>query len=709
MRQVMQLILAIGMAITALLILLILFAKSVHPALAAPPNCTVPGDSATIQGAVNNPACTSVTVEAGVYAENVVITRSVTLRSAGAFAATIDGGGVGAVISISNSAMVTIEGFTITGGDGSSNNGRGGGIAVREATAIILNNLIEGNVASSDPNTGGIGGGIYVISSTVNIVSNTIQSNLAYSVTTPTTFGVGGGIFIDPASSAIITGNQILLNTAARTSVSGNVFGGGGGIGGFGNDTRLVIDSNTIRGNVGNEVSGDGNGGGIVLFEVAVATITNNSIMQNTAAVSATFAQGGGIQGSTVQRLTVTDNWVVENTALISGPDGQGGGIYLAADSSGSGQELTLTGNWVMSNTGTLTATGSTIYGGPYAGGGGIRIWGGDGGDAVADDTLTMRDNHLIGNVAARTMTTSASTGAGHAEGGGLASGRISTTVIISNVVQGNIAVKNLSMSGNGSDSWGGRPAGGGMYLSESDTVTLSDNQIWDNVTAQQQTVNEVNAGSEGGGIALENIGNASVSTNTIASNVAVIAGSLTSNTGRGYYAKGGGVISTCWDRSNCNLSFVSNNILDNVTANITLNGNANGGAGGGGVYLSQSTALIKSNVISGNTSNLADYGWGGGISSDYSTVTMERNFIFGNRGDSGDNGGNGGVWVEQSTLTSTNDIFVRNYGAIGAGDDGTASTLILVNGTLYDNGDKGVSVDDNSTAYVTNTIQQCQ
>ena len=73
MKQVMRLTLAVGMAIIALLLLLILFARPVPPALAAPPNCTVPGDSATIQGAVNNPACTSVTVAAGVYAENVVI------------------------------------------------------------------------------------------------------------------------------------------------------------------------------------------------------------------------------------------------------------------------------------------------------------------------------------------------------------------------------------------------------------------------------------------------------------------------------------------------------------------------------------------------------------------------------------------------------------------------------------------------------------
>ncbi len=705
MKQVTRPILAIGMAVIALLMMLTLLARPIRPALAAPPNCTVPGDSVTIQGAIDNPACTSVTVATGVYTENIVITRSLTLQSVNALATTINGGGVGKVISISNTTGVTIEGFTITSGDGSTN-GEGGGIAIREATVTIRNNLIEGNVASSDPITRGRGGGIDVISSTVHIVSNTIQANLSYSVTIPVSgkYGVGGGIWIDAASSAIITGNQILSNTAVRTGIPGDIFGGGGGIGGGSSDTSLTIDSNTIRGNIGNEVSGNGNGGGIVLFGVAEATITNNSIMQNTAAVSATFAQGGGIRASTVQTLTVTDNWVVENTALLSGSDGQGGGMYLSSSSSGSGQDLTLTGNWVMSNTSSVTASGSTPFGGPYASGGGIRIWGGD---AVADDTLTMQDNHLIGNVSARTMTTSASTGAGHAEGGGLASGRISTTIIISNEVRGNIAIENLSLSGDGSDSWGGRPAGGGMYFDESDIVTLSDNDIRDNVTAQQQAVNEVNAGSEGGGIALINVGAATVSTNTIASNVAVITGSITSNTGRSYFANGGGIRVGCWDKPDCNLSFVGNNILDNVTAySITMSGsNTDGGAGGGGVELDQSTALFLSNVISGNTSHLGGDGWGGGVNASNSIVTMEGNFILGNRMNVSYNGGSGGVWAWESTLTSTNDIFAHNYDAIGAGDDGTASTLVLINGTLYDNGDTGVTINDSSTAYVTNTI----
>jgi len=995
---------------------MVALAGTVRPALAAVPICIVPGDSTTIQGAVDNPACTSVIVAAGIYTENVVITRSMTLQSADALAAIIHGGGVGTVIRIDNTEMVTVEGFIITGGDSSINNGEGGGIAVRRATALVLNNLIEGNVASSDPATRGRGGGIDVFSSTVHIISNTIQSNLAYSVTAPVSgrYGIGGGIWISSDSAATITDNQILSNTAAQADTPGGISSGGGGIGGSTSGTVLTIDGNTIRGNMGNAMGGVGRGGGVYLFEVGRAAITNNTILQNTAAISATSGTGGGIWASSAQTITVADNWVENNTALISGPDGQGGGIYLYT--SGSGANLMLTGNWVMSNTAIVIATGSNTVGGPYAAGGGIRIWGG----GTADDTLTMKNNHLIGNVAARTMTVSASIDSGHAEGGGIASGEISTTLIISNVVQGNIAVENLSQNGNGSDTWGGRAAGGGIYISNSDTVALSDNQIrnnvtaqeqavtevnaggegggialadigiatvstntiisnvvvmtgsitstvarnygfsgggisancWDkpgcklyfvgndilsnvtahnlimsgsniqgdssgggidatgtvvaitdnrimhntaalsatsaygggisasgtqtltvvdnwvvgntalvtgkggqgggihlrtsgsgsnlmltgnwvmsntaiviatgsntvggpyaagggiqiwggdaaddtltmknnhlignvaartmtisatinsgnseggglrvgristsviisnvvqgniavenlsqngdgrdtwggraagggiylndgdtvtltdnrireNVTVQQQAVTEVNAGAGGGGIALANIGIATVSTNTLTSNVVVVTGSITSNTGRSYYPGGGGIFGECWDKPGCKLSFAGNNISDNVTAHrLMMNGtNAQGGAGGGGIDLRQSVSNLQSNIISGNTSSLNSNGWGGGVNTDSSTVTMEGNLILGNGaiGNFSD-----GIWLWESTLTSTNDIFAHNYGAVGAADGGKPSNVTITNGTLYDNGETGVSVNNNSRALITNTI----
>jgi len=663
---------------------------------------------------------------------------------------TLDAERQGRVMYITADVNPTVEGLRITGGDGSTGgDDNGGGIAIQEATAIIRHNVISDNVGGRLLTVGGDGGGIYVITSTspVLIYSNTIQANVGYSGTlaSPTVAGggLGGGIAVF-ASSAIITGNQILDNTAAQTDIPSSAARGyGGGIGSVFADT-LTIEDNWIQGNLGVASGLRGFGGGIMSYGTPV--------------------------------LNIADNTVIENTAIISGADAGGGGMWLS-----DANAMTLTGNWVISNTAGVTITANPSYPNPWAGGGGIRIYGG----STANDILTMQDNHLIGNVTARTMTTSGASSMGHAEGGGLIANCITTTLIISNEVRGNMAVENLSLSGSGG--WGGRPAGGGMYLSENDTVTLSGNEVRDNVAAKQQAVNGVSSGSEGGGIALINVENATINNNTVSTNTAVVTGNITSNTGEDYYPQGGGIMVGCWDNPNCTLSLAGNNISNNTAAyTVTVSGNdarggangggvkldrvaaatvisnqasgnvalqsgtatdsgsrvyanggglnlgeiptatlrmnwigdnagaggttllggaTEGGAGGGGISLWRSTALLQSNVISGNTSNLDGDGWGGGVDASESTVTMEANTILGNRMNPTYSGGSGGVWVWESALTSVNDVFARNYDGIGGGDNGSASTLTLINDTLYDNDHVGVWVGDSSRAYITNTI----
>jgi hypothetical protein len=564
-----------------MLALLALSVRPVRSALAAGPDCTVDpgggGDYTTIQDAVDDTGCTTINVVAGTYTENVVITRSLTLQGAGAASTTIDGVRTSVVISITNGAAPAIDGFTITGGDGSTNNGQGGGISIREATAIIRNNVISDNVASQAITTSGSGGGIYVTNSTspVLIYSNTIQANLAYSVvlTSPTVAqsGVGGGILIGSASSAVITGNQILSNVAARTNIPGVAWGGGGGISSFGED--ITIDGNTIQGNLGNEVGGNGSGGGIALWG-GIATVINNDVVQNTATVSGTNATGGGIYASSVQTLTLTDNWVMSNTAGV-------------------------------------TLTGSNLF----AGGGGVRVQGG----SVDNDTVIIEDNHLIGNVAARMMTDSSAGSASYADGGGLNIVTISTTLIINNEVRGNIAVKNLSLSGSGG--WGGRPSGGGIHLNHNDRVTLSDNEIRDNVTAVQQTINGVSSTSLGGGITFETVKSITITNNTIDANTAVMTGSLTSAMGENYNASGGGIHIGGFDAiSDC--ATVENNTFSGNMAAATLSisgAGSSGDAEGGGLAVRDiTTARIVNNEVHGNIAAetlLVSGGSGGGSS----------------------------------------------------------------------------------------------
>jgi uncharacterized repeat protein (TIGR01451 family) len=519
-----------------------------------------------------------------------------------------------------------------------------------------------------------------------------------------------------------------------------------------------------------------------------------------------------------------------------------------------------------MSNTALVSITSNISDRNTNVEGGGIRVNGHD----TLNDSLTMQDNHVINNLAAHTIIVSGTNTMAHAQGGGLCVSNITTTQIIGNEVRENIVVEDYSVKGDGGGQWGGRPSGGGIHLSNGDTVTLNDNDVYDNTTAVHHEINETGATSEGGGVVLENVTNATVNNNTVSGNTAVVTAGFTSSSGNNYHPSGGGIFANCYDKPNCALSLTGNDILNNTTAytitvggtdaesgasgggldinevpTIVLNGNwvmsntalvsitsnisdrntnvegggirvnghgtlndsltmennhvidnlaahtimvagsnaqahagggglhvshitttqiisnyihsnvglqngiadgssssagadggglnfndvpsvtlqrnriesnegaasitllngAGGGGGGGGISFNQSTVLLQANVISHNTGNLSGDGWGGGIDFNQSTATMNGNLIVGNRMNIAYNGAGGGVWVWESTLTSTNDIFAHNYDGVGGGDNGTPSTITLVNDTLYDNGGIGGSVNDSSTMWVTNTI----
>jgi|GEM_PF-1833182 hypothetical protein len=116
------------------------------------PVCTVPGDYATIQLAVNNVNCTTINVAAGVYAEHVAVNHSVILNGANVGVAgngtrvaesIVDGTDTGAPFAITANG-VTINGFTVKNG---SNGGLDAGIWSQTGTqnSSILNNIITQN------------------------------------------------------------------------------------------------------------------------------------------------------------------------------------------------------------------------------------------------------------------------------------------------------------------------------------------------------------------------------------------------------------------------------------------------------------------------------------------------------------------------------------------------------------------------------------
>ena len=86
----------------------------------------------------------TVNVTAGLYAENIVLSRSITLLGAGADVTTIDGGNSGTVVSIPSSESKTVvEGFTLK--NGKAVDLTAACIDVNSSSSVIRNNIIIDN------------------------------------------------------------------------------------------------------------------------------------------------------------------------------------------------------------------------------------------------------------------------------------------------------------------------------------------------------------------------------------------------------------------------------------------------------------------------------------------------------------------------------------------------------------------------------------
>src|SRR5689334_10524681 len=111
-------LLALVMALTLL---------SMAPHASAASSCTVAASGATyttIQAAVNDANCTTIDVAAGMYTENVTISRDVKIIGSTTGSTIVDGANVGSVFSIP-AGTVTLERLTIQHGLAAD----GGGIA----------------------------------------------------------------------------------------------------------------------------------------------------------------------------------------------------------------------------------------------------------------------------------------------------------------------------------------------------------------------------------------------------------------------------------------------------------------------------------------------------------------------------------------------------------------------------------------------------
>jgi hypothetical protein len=371
--------------------------------------CTVPGDHATIQSAVNDPACATIDVAAGTYYESVIIGfgRTVTIQGQGQGQTVVDGTAANRVFYVDFGAVATLTDLTIQNGytdrgagiynqgqltvtsgtlNGNSVSDRGGAIA-NEGTMTIHNSTVSVNSAAN-----GSGGGI-LNDGSMAVENSTLFGNSAGFY--------GGGIFNGLGGTLSVTGSTLLTNNAIvdgggiyhdsgtaivnDSSISGNWAGHQGG--GINNRSTLIIENSAVSDNSANYGGGvwnddtvtvtnsilSGNsansfGGGVVNVDLGKLTITKCTLSTNSATVL-----GGGIFQATFGTTTINDSTFVGNSAYNGGGINNNNGTVTVNNSTLSGNSAPVGG--AIYNGGSLTVNSSTVSGNSANRGGGIDAY----------------------------------------------------------------------------------------------------------------------------------------------------------------------------------------------------------------------------------------------------------------------------------------------------------------------------------------------
>ncbi len=291
--------------LSALAVMLALMALGVGVAHAAnitvcPSGC----DHSTIQAAVDSASDgDTIVMAAGLYREDVRISKALVLQGAGSDNTIIEGTARQAVIMIGAGATVSISGVTVQNGGRSGVNGSGGifndGIATLSDSKVINNfSFLGGGIANGgemtiissaiDTNIGVFGGGGVFNQGTLTIYDSSVSNNQA---------GNSGGGILNQNATVTISGSTIDGNSAAssgagistsgemtlvNSTISGNLVGGmGGGIFSAGS-----VDMHNVAifdNDAGSPDTGPGNGGGIVHEGVGEVTSENSIIAGNRA------------------------------------------------------------------------------------------------------------------------------------------------------------------------------------------------------------------------------------------------------------------------------------------------------------------------------------------------------------------------------------------------------------------------------------------
>ena len=490
------------------------------------------------------------------------------------------------------------------------------------------------------------GGGIYLNGASPRIANNRIVNNVAVGVSPS-----GGGIYCDSSWAEII-----------NNAVSGNVAPTGGGI--YCTLSFPTIANNRVTGNSATA----GHGGGILVTGGTSATVANNLLMANSASLS-----GGGLYCS-APSATVSNNTIVQNTAA------SGGALYI------SGLSQTLANSIIAFNSsglnkssGTPTLSHNCVFGNAAYNYSGIADPTGTNGNISADPKLASigygssqiqpdspcreaGDNSLLYGLydidgQARIQPSGGTVDIGADESDG-------TTPPI-----GPYVIVRVSSSGDDSNDGLSWAAAKRTVQAGIESASAQGGDVW------------VKAGTYYERIILR----------PFVSIYGGFAGAETERTQRDWNAnvttldgqKGGTVVTAS--------APYQTGAIDGFTI---TNGNA---SGGGGIYASGSSPTIANNKVLGNTASS-----GGGICCASSSATITNNMITGNNASAY----GGGVYCGSSSPAMANNTIVANSASDGGAIyiTGASSAPSLSNTVLAFNS-SGVYVSSGSVVLRSNCV----
>lgn len=330
----------VGLALAALAVWLLVAAMPMTtPAFAAGPTCSVPGDYATIQGAVGDAGCTTINVAAGTYTEigQIVISHNLSIVGAGASSTIIkpsasttnSGDGKGwflvnsginfnlSKVKLDGTGLLVFQGIRDHGTGTISDcsitnikyNESGQGSGDYAGTGIVVFGSPAMNVSVTNCTFSGIGR-VGVLYFGTGVTGSTFTNN------TYTGKGAGNwldyGVEVGAGANATISGNTISGDTGVAT-VDGSTSAGILVTTYFGAGTAATITGNTITGNT------DGIAVGFDAADTSTVAAHLNNITGNPDA---------GVT-STAPQVNATCNWWGNSNG--PGPVGPGSGDKVSA------------------------------------------------------------------------------------------------------------------------------------------------------------------------------------------------------------------------------------------------------------------------------------------------------------------------------------------------------------------------------------------